>query len=1265
MNMKKLLILCSFTFLSLFAVGQNTNVTATVQDPSGQLFKNGNWIASFRRNPSSGSIQPRYAASQVLINEGPFQGSINGSGVLSVTLADSLLVAPAGGQWTFVLCPNVTTGCTTVNVVVTGGSQDISGIVNAQIPVIKLSPGGPLGRAYKDSEIQGGPGNSWLDVTLNVLKYIDTNGVIQTVGNGGGGGGCGAGSCIVNNPADGISQSVNQLVGTDFATNVLNKRMRADLFSWTTLPSVPLSISAGTNIVTLPTCPLGVQGANLNHKLLLGTTGTPEIVTITGGTCTSGAINGTIQFDAVNSHGAGYSIGTATGGLKEASEYAKSTPPNPSVTSQSGYVTVTPGVTLNIQATAYITSSNQTIDFSGSYVECNVLNNLPCIKTGNDISANSALDITLINLRVRAMVPNTGPALEVNSNGTTVRNFTVRQALAGGNYFGSLIQVDNDQAFNLDGFDPSLGTWAKCDSTLCSTAIVAPGPFGTNAAVGWISHANISGQCQFNGVLWKANNTLHINDSVIQSFAQYGIINDTHGGGFGNLVLSNVYEESDACPNPDYVAAGATGAASIVSVGLLTQSPTTITGGEGPSGFVPTLVCTGSAGSVEFNYFVVIKDSIKGTSAPLFAAKTPTNCSGTTTGYFPRVPGTGTVTYDIIRNSSAGAGASIVNPYTSACTGGSANACGSIILAQAQCSPKICTFADNTANNTTSYTVAPPLNKPYLTYWPGNVVISTGGDTAGGVIVLSSLMLDNTDSVTNSNGIGVISTWGNSQPSVYALRCGTIAGLPAVYSCMNGDPSQNNDGWVAMLIGVGPVNGGQAGEANKKGRINFWRSPNSSLQSEELITLVDGTPELTAATSGHWPLGSTLDTWIGIDSGAVNAISSRMAMGSPFSISQYIASLPDGTSYKERLTATLKLFTVPVQVNSGGLTSGILMSDSTTNCGNTNINTSQLCSGTDSGNVFQPVWTQNISGSQVQSALLLKINNDIVGGYASIGSNGLVPISDLVSDPSACAPGTVIAGNQANCINGAGSTSFASLLAGTSTGQAFLVGNGSTFKVTGTGVIEANLMNGVTYPTTSNTGVDKMLITTASNVVGTTAVPNCATAITFSTTTHSFTCASATTLIPMVLLQCNGTNNACPSTAVTGTGSSTALVTYTLPGGTLPANRCLHAKVYFQHTSGTATANFSWTFGATTTTSSANNATTPNLMQADLDVCNYNSTTNNQYIRAGQYVLGSVNLSGSPTSGTEATASNLNISFNFSVAVSDTFSFNGGYITFP
>ena len=71
--------------------------------------------------------------------------------------------------------------------------------------------------------------------------------------------------------------------------------------------------------VTLTPCPLGVAGTNTNHYLYVsGGVGTAEAVLITGGTCTSGAVTGTITFTPGNNHSGAWAIASATAGGQEA-----------------------------------------------------------------------------------------------------------------------------------------------------------------------------------------------------------------------------------------------------------------------------------------------------------------------------------------------------------------------------------------------------------------------------------------------------------------------------------------------------------------------------------------------------------------------------------------------------------------------------------------------------------------------------------------------------------------------------------------------------------------------------------------------------------------------------------------------------------------------------------------------------------------------------------------------------------------------------------
>lgn len=79
------------------------------------------------------------------------------------------------------------------------------------------------------------------------------------------------------------------------------------------------SLSVGTNTVSFTPCPNGVNGTDIHHGLRIsGGTGTAETVKITGGTCTSGATTGTLQFSAAYTHSGAYTIASNSAGFQEA-----------------------------------------------------------------------------------------------------------------------------------------------------------------------------------------------------------------------------------------------------------------------------------------------------------------------------------------------------------------------------------------------------------------------------------------------------------------------------------------------------------------------------------------------------------------------------------------------------------------------------------------------------------------------------------------------------------------------------------------------------------------------------------------------------------------------------------------------------------------------------------------------------------------------------------------------------------------------------------
>jgi len=408
-------------------------------------------------------------------------------------------------------------------------------------------------------------------------------------------------------------------------------------FSWTQSPSTNLG-TAGAQTVNLAVCPTGATGTEPWYYVYISGTGTAEAVLVNGGSCAGDGQAGTLQFTTLNAHPAGYTIGSASGGLQEALIAARFVASNPSGPSQSGKVIVPPGE-LQAYARVSVRASNVTVDFSGSIVNCYMADT--CIFAGDPSNSTAFLDITLLNPRGRPMViSGQNPFIEVNAQKTRLLNVTSRIPPTGGT-FSSYVQVDGDQSFLLDGLDTALATGSSdygvlCNATVCNPVIYAPGPFSSNAAVGWLKHLNISMQCTGNGVDWQSGNTLRISDSVIEGFAQYGVRAGVKRGGYNGFELDNVYEEVGSCTNP----AGAIGEAGVIAQGATVK----IEGAILPAGAVPLFANTGST---DYRYYIVANNSTYGASNPLYAGRALTNGSGNITVTTADVAGA--TSFDLLR----------------------------------------------------------------------------------------------------------------------------------------------------------------------------------------------------------------------------------------------------------------------------------------------------------------------------------------------------------------------------------------------------------------------------------------------------------------------------------------------------------------------------------------------------------------------------------------------------------------------------------------
>jgi len=675
-------------------------------------------------------------------------------------------------------------------------------------------------------------------------------------------------------------------------------------------------LSPGAKTVTLASCPPGVFGNEANYWVYVSGTGTPEAVKVTGGTCAGDGNPGTLQFTTANGHGNGYTVMSASAGIAESSVAGRFAPRTGLIAG--GRIIAPPG-NISIYGQLTIKSVGQTIEFPGSVVSCYSATT-PCVFIGDATNSSYAINITLVNFRGWPRVAGgTQPMIEVNAQKTRIINLSGLNDSSGGK-FGTWLKVDDDQAFTLDGLDFSSGlNTIKCDATYCGAVIWGNGDFNTNpqrAPVGWISHANISTQCSANGIDWKAGNTLRISDSVVQGYPQFGVRYSTATGGYGGMQMENVYMEyGSGCPAGLGSPAITGAAAGVIMQGgsAYTNPSLSIRGGEGPAGKMPQFA---TGGATNYRYYVVAIRADGSRTFPLyFGDAQPT--SGSVQIPLQWYDVSTAITYDILRVT--GAGDLSVPPVG---TGTYAVVTG--LSQTAACSAGVCSYTDPQAT-LASYTVpaywaTPSVYwAPKLDLWPGGVILSSpwNADIAGPnhPVLFTDLM---------SAAVPYISTAGGTFPQIFAAQCAHNGPGTAAYVwpvCLGSQAPFDH-----FRLAGGLTAGGDPKLVNLKGIVNL--GANSATNGPtHLITLFDYTPDRSAAYGSARPPNDAHDSFIGIDSSSTNT-NVGISLGSSYSISQYIGNSGDGTSWKERLTSSLKEFATPAKFDStvtiAGLAAGCL-----------------------------------------------------------------------------------------------------------------------------------------------------------------------------------------------------------------------------------------------------------------------------------------------------------------------------------------------------
>ena len=164
-NAIRLLAILCFCAVPVF--GQSTTVSGTIVDANNQPFANGTYTISLYGN---GLPLPYMWQGAVLFPGTVYSGALNGSGAFSgVSIQSNNYISPAGTAWTFTVCPAASAPCYSQNIIVTGTSLAVGGIITPPaIQVSAITSNQPA--AYLDSEVSATrAGSLYFNLTDNTL----------------------------------------------------------------------------------------------------------------------------------------------------------------------------------------------------------------------------------------------------------------------------------------------------------------------------------------------------------------------------------------------------------------------------------------------------------------------------------------------------------------------------------------------------------------------------------------------------------------------------------------------------------------------------------------------------------------------------------------------------------------------------------------------------------------------------------------------------------------------------------------------------------------------------------------------------------------------------------------------------------------------------------------------------------------------------------------------------------------------------------------
>jgi len=285
---------------------------------------------------------------------------------------------------------------------------------------------GPCGSSANATAIQSVPVAPSAPGNGQVLTYSSTSGQYSPATPS-----AGVGSVSVSPSA---SQNIVQPVGTQTSVNNLsNIRYVTASMNWSATPGG--SLTAGVQAtVTLAPCPVGIDTSNKLMYLMYvqGGGGTSEPVLTQGGSCTSGAVSGTVIFTPAYAHSNGYTLGSASSGIQETINDACSVPGAGNAANPNAHIvlpaTGTTSASIPVYGTIFAHCSRTLIEGHGTQLACSTRDR--CLFMGDQVNSNHYGGLTIKGINFSSTVNADGCLITNTARASNVVTITTASACA-------------------------------------------------------------------------------------------------------------------------------------------------------------------------------------------------------------------------------------------------------------------------------------------------------------------------------------------------------------------------------------------------------------------------------------------------------------------------------------------------------------------------------------------------------------------------------------------------------------------------------------------------------------------------------------------------------------------------------------------------------------------------------------------------------------------------------------------------------------------